>query len=766
MKASASVSSADRSWSRAAAVAAVLFLAAHLPSLAPSLEDIDSINFALGLRRFDLVAHQPHPPGYPVFIGMGRVALALVSTVAPGLAADRAEALALALLSALAGAAVLAGAFRLFRAVTTDAEAPRMAAAGAILLGAAPLFWMTALRPMSDASGLALVVWAQALAVEGRANPRRLAAAGLLAGLAAGVRVQAAALTVPLLVWCVIEGRVSRKGPVLTPLLTLVLGGLAWVLPLLAAAGGLEAYLVALATQAGEDFAWVDMLWLNPTPRQLAFALTNTFVLPWVLRPLAIAVAVAAALGAGLVLLRDRRAALLLAIAFVPYGLFHLLLQETPHVRYALPLLVPSAYLAARGCAVAGRWATAPAGLLVVAALWSAVPAGIAYGREPHPSFRAADALQVEARSARTAGQAPVLFQHFANRRALQASRPAGVSIVEPVRNREWLGPAEFWRGGGSGPVWFLADPRRTDLALIDPHARRRVTSFTWAVADRPELGGARPTGVDLYVFDTPLWFAGPGWPLTPEVAGLARAAGLGLHRAPLDAWVRRGQGALHLVMGGRHLEGPVRAARLTLALDGVPFDSWSFTPTHPGESFTRFVALPALDGRGAQPYARLTLSAAAADGGATPVVAVEQFDVRRTDQLVSALAEGWHEAEYDTVRGIGWRWTSERSVIRVAPARGFTIRLRGESPLRYLDTAPHLRVTAGSKTIAARAPSSDFDWRVDVSDADAAAAGGVVAIETDRVYLPGPAEGTSDARHLGVRLFEIDITAADPRQP
>ena len=268
-------------------------------------------------------------------------------------------------------------------------------------------------------------------------------------------------------------------------------------------------------------------------------------------------------------------------------------------------------------------------------------------------------------------------------------------------------------------------------------------------MADRPELGGARPTGVDWYVFDTPLWFAGPGWPLTPEVAGLARAAGLGLHRAPLDAWVRRGRGTLHLVMGGRHLEGPLRPARLTLALDGVPFDSWTFTPRHPGEPFTRFVTLPALDDGGARPYARLTLSASAADGGATPVVAVEQFDVRRTDQLVSALAEGWHEAEYDTVRGIGWRWTSERSVIRVAPARGFTIRLRGESPLRYLDTAPQLRVTAGPKTIATRTPADDF-----------------VAIETDRVYLPGPAEGTSDARHLGVRLFEIDITAADPEQP
>ena len=47
------------------------YVAAHLPFLAPSLEDIDSINFALGLRDFDVAQHQPHPPGYPVYIALG-----------------------------------------------------------------------------------------------------------------------------------------------------------------------------------------------------------------------------------------------------------------------------------------------------------------------------------------------------------------------------------------------------------------------------------------------------------------------------------------------------------------------------------------------------------------------------------------------------------------------------------------------------------------------------------------------------------------------
>ena len=75
-------------------VLALVFLARHLPYLPASLEDLDSINFALGIRQFDVAHHQPHPPGYPVFI-----------LIAKGVRAfGPAEASALALVSVGAGA--------------------------------------------------------------------------------------------------------------------------------------------------------------------------------------------------------------------------------------------------------------------------------------------------------------------------------------------------------------------------------------------------------------------------------------------------------------------------------------------------------------------------------------------------------------------------------------------------------------------------------------------------------------------------------------
>src|SRR5437762_11893770 len=94
---------------------ALAYLALHLPFLAPNLEDVDSINFALGLRDFDPGRHQPHPPGYPVYIALGRVSLFLVSTIWSTLSQTAAEATALAIWSALGGAVAIIAMFHLFR---------------------------------------------------------------------------------------------------------------------------------------------------------------------------------------------------------------------------------------------------------------------------------------------------------------------------------------------------------------------------------------------------------------------------------------------------------------------------------------------------------------------------------------------------------------------------------------------------------------------------------------------------------------------------
>ena len=70
---------------------------------------------------------------------------------------------------------------------------------------ACPLFWFTALRPLSDMTGLAAATAAQVLLlplVAGLSNRRAglmLIAGAFVAGVAAGIRTQTVMLTAPLL---------------------------------------------------------------------------------------------------------------------------------------------------------------------------------------------------------------------------------------------------------------------------------------------------------------------------------------------------------------------------------------------------------------------------------------------------------------------------------------------------------------------------------------------------------------------------------------
>jgi hypothetical protein len=73
------------------------------------------------------------------------------------------------------------------------------------------------------------------------------------------------------------------------------------------------------------------------------------------------------------------------------------------------------------------------------------------------------------------------------------------------------------------------------------------------------------------------------------------------------------------------------------------------------------------------------------------------------------------------------------------------------------------VKVSAGGTTIAQFQPDADFDWSVTVPAEALARSGGAVAIETDRTYLPGPAEGTADTRHLGLRIFDLRVTPVSP---
>ncbi|MEZ5418920.1 MAG: hypothetical protein R2708_16480 [Vicinamibacterales bacterium] len=314
------------------------------------------------------------------------------------------------------------------------------------------------------------------------------------------------------------------------------------------------------------------------------------------------------------------------------------------------------------------------------------------------------------------------------------------------------------WRAGASGPLWFLADPRRTDLALIDPQARRHREDFRWDVPSLSMFGGMRPADVSLIRFGSPGWFAAEGWSLTPETAGMARLMGRGPHLEPIVASVaRRAEPALILI-AGRHLGTPADpAVRFTLAIDGRDLESWEVAP-EPG-FFIRRVVLPpgALAGEG--PWAALGVRSQPVTGDWPVPTAVEQFDLQSPGVQMWALGEGFYQPEVDTARGLSWRWMSERAAIEIPQTAGdATLVVRGEAPLRYFAQPSTLEVRAGERLLGRVALAGDFTVRVGVLAATVEAAGGRLVLTTTQTFSPADRDGTPDHRRLGLRLFTVDL--------
>lgn len=734
---------------RAAVGLAAAFAVLHAPFVPVSLEDLDSMNFALGVRHFDVAQHQPHPPGYPVFILLAKVASLVVPT----------EVRALGVISLLGGAAAAAAAVALFAAWTGRSERPWLPVGAAVVTATAPLFWITAARPLSDAVGLAAALAALALAVQAT-TPAGLATASLIAGLGAGVRSQVVWLTVPALVFAAATlPRADRRRAAVAGLAAYGAGALAWAIPLVVLSGGPAAYVRALTSQGTEDFSGVAMLATRPSPRLLLSALHSTWLAPWGPWPLGAAVLAAAAAGAARLARLRSRTLVWLAVAFGPYALFDMLFQETATTRYALPLVVPVAYLAvSAGASLAGGagvWLTAA---VAAAGLVTTAPALAAYARTPAPAFQVLADMSASAPD--RGGPPPVLAMH--RRQELDMRRPLAFErdrlpqwsahLPAPPKH-EWLELVKYWNSGGRATVWYLADPPRSDVRLIDPHALSRRRAYRWPFADTDLIGGVRPNVMDWYRIEPPGWYVGEGWALTPETAGVARDEGRGPGRGPIAGWVRRRPGPAMLMIGGRNLAGGGPDAPVTVTLDGAPVLTFSVPPGF----FLKFQPLPAgaLDGAG--DYASLTVTAGTAE------LAVEQFDVQSRDLPVFGFGDGWLELEYNPVTGRLWRWTTERATLRLwAPRQALTLRLGGEFETGA--RSAHVVFRVGDRTLAERDVPRRFDVTLTIP-ADVVSPEGetTVTIETDQWYVPAETNWrpTQDRRHLGLRIFEWDVRPA-----
>ena len=376
-----------------------------------------------------------------------------------------------------------------------------------------------------------------------------------------GIRSQVFWLTTPLLVWAIVRRRgPAREGyPRATGAgIAYAAGTLLWLVPLVAMSGGPGAYWQALFNQGSEDLTGIRMLWTTPTARELADALYYALAAPWAVWPAAAVVLVSAAVGAIALSRTDRRGFEILAAAFVPYLLFDILFQETFTSRYALPLVVPIAFLATRGLRVLPlQPALVAAGALVA---WDAHVGGrtvAALASEPAPAFRLlADMRRVEG-PRRDAGAGPRSQAEFRRappdrlaRRRRADFRPgvAGAVAARMAPGRRLLGR----RRSAAGVVRASTHAAPPSISC----STGRPFAYRWSTPYPVLMSGTRPGDADWYVVARPDWYVREGWALTPRLPASPEADRKGLGYGAIVGRVRTAAlsgGAL--LVGGRNFE-------------------------------------------------------------------------------------------------------------------------------------------------------------------------------------------------------------------
>jgi len=209
----------------------LLTVLSRLPYRARMLYNWDAVQFALALREYDVSKHQPHPPGYILYVALGRMVNAWLG--------DPAE--AYALLAVVFSGLTTFVVFYLAREVYDRATA----LAAATLLAVSPLFWFygaVGLTYAGEALCAVTVAYFAFRALKGSETDSWLAAGYL--GLAGGLRQSVLLLLFPLWLGATAVG-LRRARTIVIGLCVMAITTLTWFLPMIWLSGGFDRYLAA-----------------------------------------------------------------------------------------------------------------------------------------------------------------------------------------------------------------------------------------------------------------------------------------------------------------------------------------------------------------------------------------------------------------------------------------------------------------------------------------------------------------------------------------
>jgi hypothetical protein len=327
---------------RIALVLTILVAASRFMALARSLWDWDEALFSFALRDYDVAAHHPHPPGFPLFIFFAKGVHLFVASEFRSLQA-------IAMLGAIA----------LFPLMLLLGRELRMPFAtnviAALLLAFAPNVWVFGGSAFSDVPSLALSLLAVALLMRGCRSTGWYLAGALVLAIAVGFRPQNLIIgMMPSLLATWYRIRATRSPLPLVLAILIGAGGIAAAFAgAVKATGSWERYREAV--KAHQHYITSVDSYKAPARPPLWQLLDDFFLRPYRMERLNIATSILSALGV-LGALFGRRPRMLMTLAiFGPFSIFGWLMLDLNSVsRFAIAWMPMISIATAEGLSILG----------------------------------------------------------------------------------------------------------------------------------------------------------------------------------------------------------------------------------------------------------------------------------------------------------------------------------------------------------------------------------------------------------------------------
>jgi hypothetical protein len=313
----------------------VVFCAAtRLVAVARSIWDWDEALFSLGMRKYDVALHHPHPPGFPLFIAMGRALRLVIPS----------DFRALQTVTVISAMLLFPAVYAFGRAIGLRFES---AAIAGLLCAFFPNVWFFGGTAFSDLPSIVLVLFAVGFLMRGADDARAYFVGTLLLALAIGYRPQNLLVGLIPGMWATWHRwRRSRRDVILAALLGTVIvaaqyGTAMWLT-------GPERYLNAV--RAHRQYIWDIDSFRNPDRPPLWRIFDRFFIKQYGAPALSVITSVVALIGivSGI---RQRSRPLLFALAaFGPFAILAwMVLDRFSISRFSIGYIPLFAVLAAEG---------------------------------------------------------------------------------------------------------------------------------------------------------------------------------------------------------------------------------------------------------------------------------------------------------------------------------------------------------------------------------------------------------------------------------